>query len=190
MTLGAIRASPTAAACTAWASMAVPAVLEQEAAGAGAQRGVDVLVQVEGRDDHDGDRVRHLGSGQRAGGLDAVEAGHPDVEEAHVGAQVPGQFDGAVPVGGLADDLDVRLRVEDHRESGADDLLIVGDHHPHGHVAPPARGSTAVTVQPRPSGGAGLAGAAEQAGAFCHADQPVPRSGRGATAGLAVVAHL
>ena len=47
-------------------------------------------------------------AGQRPGGLDAVHAGHPDVEQAHVGAQPPGQLDGPLPVGRLADDLDVR----------------------------------------------------------------------------------
>ena len=93
------------------------------------------------------------GPARRAGGLDAVEAGHADVEQAHVGAQPPGELDGPLPVGGLADDLDARLGVEDHREPGADDLLVVGDEHPDAHVAAPVRGSTAVTVQPRSGSG-------------------------------------
>src|SRR4029450_9518741 len=43
----------------------VPAhVLQQEAAGPGPQRGVDVLVEVEGGEDHDLDRVGHAGPGQ------------------------------------------------------------------------------------------------------------------------------
>src|SRR5919108_524873 len=41
-------------------------------------------------------------------------------------------------------------------EAGADDLLVVGDDHPDAHRAHPARGSTAVTVQPRSGSGPAL----------------------------------
>src|SRR6185312_15648853 len=55
-------------------------LLEQEPAGPGAQRGVDVLVEVErGEDQHP---RRRPGSGQDVfGGGDAVEAGHADVHQ-------------------------------------------------------------------------------------------------------------
>ena len=83
------------------------------------------------------------------------------------------------PVGGLADDLDARLGVEDHREPGADDLLVVGDEHPDAHAGRPGpgqhggHGPAAVRVR------AGLAGAAEQVGALGHADEPVTRRAAG-----------
>ena len=56
-------------------------------------------------------------------------------------------------VGRLADHLDVGLRVEDHAEPGAHELLVVGDEHADGHVVHPARGSTAVTAHPPPGAG-------------------------------------
>ena len=59
--------------------------------------------------------------------------------------------DGRPAVGGLADHLDVGLRVEDHAEPGAHDLLVVGDDHPDRHRPGPALGSDALTVQPRSS---------------------------------------
>ena len=61
-------------------------------------------------------------------------AGHADVEQAHVGAQLAGERHRLASVGGLADDLDVGLGVEDHPEPGADDLLVVGDEHADGHA--------------------------------------------------------
>ena len=55
-------------------------VFEQEAAGPGAQRVVDVLVQVEGGEDEDA-RPARSGSGELPGGFDAVHARHADVHE-------------------------------------------------------------------------------------------------------------
>src|SRR6202008_75496 len=46
-------------------------------------------------------------------------------------------------VGSFAHDLDVGLGVEDHREPGSDELLVVGYEHSDAHL-----GSTAVTVHP------------------------------------------
>ena len=129
-----------------------PAVLQQEAACAGLQRAVDVLVEVEGRDDDDGDRIGDVGAGELPRGLDAVDLGHADVEQAHVGPQSSCQRDRLAPVGRVPDDLDIRLRVEDHRQAGADELLVVGDEHADDHC-PPARGRTAETVQPLPGPG-------------------------------------
>ena len=51
-----------------------------------APRAVDVLVGVEGGDDHDPERVSNTGAGERAGDLDAVHAWHADIDNAHVGA--------------------------------------------------------------------------------------------------------
>ncbi|WP_162254235.1 hypothetical protein [Nocardioides sp. Root151] len=45
-------------------------------------------VEIEGRDDHDGQGVLGAWASELAGGLDAVDAGHPNVEEADVGTQL------------------------------------------------------------------------------------------------------
>ena len=60
-------------------------VLEQESPCACLQRPVHVLVHIEGGDDDHGHRVRHVRSGQQPRGFDAIEFGHPDIEEADVG---------------------------------------------------------------------------------------------------------
>ena len=50
-------------------------VLEEEASGTGLEGSKDVLVEIEGRDDHDGQWVLDAWAGELAGGLDAVDAG-------------------------------------------------------------------------------------------------------------------
>ena len=91
------------------------------------------------------------GPARRPGDIDSVEAGHPDVDEADVGAQPPGQRDGLGAVGGLRDHGDVRLVFEDEAKSIADHRLIVGDQHPDGHRLRGV-GSVASTDQPARSG--------------------------------------
>ena len=66
-------------------------------------------VEVERRDHDDGPWVVDPGAGELPGGLDAVEFGHPDVEQTHVGAELPGEGDGSTSVCCLADHLDVGL---------------------------------------------------------------------------------
>ena len=130
------------------------------------------------------------GPASAPGGLDAVQAGHADVEQAHVRAQPPGQLDGPPPVGGLADDLDVRLGVEDHREPGADDLLVVGDEHPDAHAAAPgaraARRSR--SSRGRGSGPASQVPPSRSARSIMPISPYPARRGRAAGAGVAVVA--
>ena len=98
-------------------------VLEQERARARPERLVDVLVEVERRQ-HDDARAR-AAAGDLARRLDAVEARHADVHEHDVRAERVGLGDGLVAVARLADDLDVRLGLEDHPEAGADEALVV-----------------------------------------------------------------
>ena len=45
------------------------------------------------------------------------------------------ELDGLAPVGGLADDLEPVLGVEDHAEAGADERLVVGDEDADAHAA-------------------------------------------------------
>jgi hypothetical protein len=124
-------------------------VLEQEAAGSGLERAMDVLVEIEGGDHHHRERVLNLWPSELAGRRDPVQAGHPDVEQAHVGAELTGQLHRFEPVDRLTDHLDTGLRTEDHRQPGADEFLVVRDQHPDRHLAVPVLGSTARTVQPR-----------------------------------------
>jgi hypothetical protein len=123
-------------------------VLEEEATGARLERAVDVLVEVERRDDHYGERIFDGRPGQHPRGLQPVELGHPDVEQAHVGPQLPGQRHGFAAVSRLTHHLDVGLSVQDHAQPGPDQLLVVGDKYADRHRAGRVRGSSASTTQP------------------------------------------
>ena len=100
-------------------------VLEHEAARAGAQRLVDVLVEVERRQDQDprGCR-RRRGSAASPRGRRARACGCPSARRR---AEARGLLDRLEPVARLGDDLDVRLAREQHPEAGADHRLVVGD---------------------------------------------------------------
>src|SRR5512132_243054 len=124
-------------------------VLQKEPAGAGAERIVNVLVEIERREDQDlggpvlgGDPTRRL---------DAVHRGHPHVHHDDVGT-LPGERTYRVgAVDRLADDLDVLLGVEDQAEPAAHQRLIVGDHDPDRHDDPScASGISAWTANPPP----------------------------------------
>ena len=71
-----------------------------------------------------------LGRRAPAGRLEPVEARHPDVHQDDVGSVPPGEPDGRLAVGGLGDDVDIRLGLEDHPEAGPDQRLVVGDEDP------------------------------------------------------------
>src|SRR4029450_13026447 len=181
VTLGAIKASPLAAAWTAWVSSSGPASLRRNprapalsapwtysarsnvamtttgggsaaaaetSAGPRLEGAVDVLVEVERRDDHHGERILDGRPSQRTCRLEPVELGHADVEQADIGSQLAGEGDGFPAVPRLADHVDVGLGVEDHAQPGPDDLLVVGDEDADVHRLGPARGSTASTTQP------------------------------------------
>jgi len=87
--------------------------LEKEAAGAGLQAFVDVLIEVEGREDED---ARGLVAPQRDDGarrLDPVHDRHLHVHQHDVGIQAARQLHRLAAVAGFADDLDVGLGLED-----------------------------------------------------------------------------
>jgi hypothetical protein len=80
------------------------AAFEQEAAGAGAERAEDVLVDLEGgQDDHLCGRRRLEQFGGRG---DAVEVGHADVHEHDIGTVVSRTLDREPAVLRFGDDLD------------------------------------------------------------------------------------
>jgi hypothetical protein len=127
-------------------------VLEHEAAGAGAQRPVDVLVRVEGGQDQHPDVP--VGRGQDPGGrLQAVQIGHADVHEDHVGTVPAGHLNRLEPGPGLGDDLDVVVDPQDHGEAPADQCLVVdhGDSDAHAGSVPVGRWAT--TPNPPPGRG-------------------------------------
>ena len=93
-------------------------VFEQEAAGAGAQCVVDVLVEVEGGEHQDRHRMVIVGLGEdSASGFEAVDVGHLDVHQHDVRMAAANEIDRVATVAGLADDADARLFLEDRSEA-------------------------------------------------------------------------
>jgi hypothetical protein len=101
-------------------------VLQQESAGTGKQAVEDVLVQVEGREQHDPRRLRRQ-RGHPPGGLDPVELGHAHVHRHDIGPELGCFADCGQPVGRLADHLEVRLRA-DHHSHACPHYRLVVDH--------------------------------------------------------------
>ena len=126
-------------------------VLQQEAAGARAERVEDVAVEVEGGEDEDPGVARRRDDA--AGRLDPVHRGHPHVHQDDVGRELGRQRDRGGAVACLADHFKVLLRVEDHPKAETDQLLIVGQQYPDAHTgsSPPGTVRRVRTLQP-PSG--------------------------------------
>ncbi len=59
--------------------------------------------------------------------FDAVQVGHADIRQDHVGVQVLGQLDHFIPVRGFPDHLDIGLGVKQQHESLADHDMVVSD---------------------------------------------------------------
>jgi hypothetical protein len=59
--------------------------------------------------------------------LDAVDLGHPDVHDDHVGPQLERQVDRLAAVGGLPHDLEVVLGAQHRLEPAAGQRVVVGD---------------------------------------------------------------
>src|SRR5206468_4152089 len=82
-----------------------------------------------------------------------VHSWHADVHEHDVGARRTGEADGVVAGAGLAHQLEVFGGVDQQAEAGADERLVVGQHHPDGHRCSSAIGKWARTAnQVSPSG--------------------------------------
>ena len=151
-------------------------VLQQEAAGPGAERLVDVLVEVEGGEDHDACAGERLVAGDPPRGLEAVHDRHADVHQHDVGALAGHERHRLGAVGGLTDDLDVGLTVEQHREAAAHERLVVGDDHPDRHSVVPVgqQGTDAVAAT---GDRAHRELAAPQLDPLAHAEQAVASAG-------------
>ena len=94
--------------------------------------------------------------------------------------------DGCASVGGLADDLDVGLGVEDDAEAGAHERLVVGDQDADHHGAVSRSGRRARTRVAAARARACLERAAVERDPLAHADQAVPAA-VGARVGAAAV---
>jgi hypothetical protein len=76
---------------------------------------------------------RALARRDAAGGFDAVHDRHSDVHEHDVGPDARDCVYGIRSVAGLADDMNVRLGLEELDEPGAHELLVVHDEYPGAH---------------------------------------------------------
>jgi hypothetical protein len=100
-------------------------VLDQEAAGSGADGLIDKLVRLERRQDDDLHAGQVVLGGDAPGGLEPVHVRHPDVHQHDVSPLPPGQRDSLRPVGGLTHDFHVVGAVDQHAETGPDQCLII-----------------------------------------------------------------
>ena len=103
-------------------------VLQEKPTRSGLHRLVDVLVEIKSRQDE------NVGFGklrqQLTSRFEPVASRHPDVHQHDLRTQAASLGDDLEAVGGLAHDLDVLLRVENHAEAVTHERLIVGDEDP------------------------------------------------------------
>ena len=124
-------------------------VLEQETAGAGTQRVVDDLVEVERRQ-HEHARAR-LADDDLPRRLDPVHHRHAHVHEHDIRCELECERDRLAAIGRLTDDLEPGHRGEDHPEAGSHELLVVCDEDADHRSL--AYGSAARTAKPPSSRG-------------------------------------
>ena len=84
----------------------------------------EVVGLVHGEDENFGGRG---GLADLAGGFDAVEERHADVEDGDARFVLPCFFDGVTAVGGFGANLPAGARLEECAEAGADDGVIIRD---------------------------------------------------------------
>ena len=114
-----------------------------------AERLVDVLVQVERRQDQDPRRL--VGGEDAPRRLEPVELGHADVHQHDGRVEARRLVDRLEAVARLGDDLHVRLAREQHAEAPAHERLVVGDEDADAHRRRPSTGRRARRTKP-PSG--------------------------------------
>jgi hypothetical protein len=127
-------------------------VLGEIAASACLQRGKDRRVVVIGGQHHDGDVG--VPFGQPAGGLGAVEHGHVEVEQDHVGVGPGSEFECLLAVGRGGDDLEIGEQAKQQDKSFADGGVVVGDDDPQRRGRAGHRGISVASTQslpPRPA---------------------------------------
>ena len=100
-------------------------VLEDVPAGARSKRLKDVAVRLERSQDEDLD-LRMFGNDPPRG-FDAVEVWHLQIHQHDVGLDRSGLLDHVEAVNGLGDDVDPRVSLEQARQTGTKQILIVGN---------------------------------------------------------------
>ena len=95
------------------------------ALGAGFQCAQDVAF-IRMHAEHDDGDLR-IGLGDLKGGFDAVEIGHADVHDDHVGLQGFCEGDGFAAVVGFADHREIGLLLDQETQAAAHELVIVGE---------------------------------------------------------------
>jgi len=171
VTLGASSASPAATMRIAVSSSSSGRLFSANPLAPAPQRLEDVLVQVEGREDeYPGHEPGPFGS-NLFGRLDAVRHRHPDVHD----DDVRRELDRLPSVGRLADDLQVVFGVDERRERGAQQRLIVDDEDPWSSHRTFDRD---LGDHPEAAIGERLGDkpAAERADPLAHSDDPVARA--------------
>ncbi len=123
-------------------------VLEDQPARAGPERLVDVLVEIEGREDEDA--CEFVGGQDPSGRLDPVEHGHTDVHQDDVRIHTGRFSDRIEPVLGLGHDLDVGFLGEQHAQSRPHHRLVVDQEYADRHDVWPFNGSLALRKKPPP----------------------------------------
>src|SRR4051812_22803826 len=122
-------------------------VLEQEA-GRALLHGAAQIARPPERGEHQ-DLALRQGTAQLGGGVEAVGAGHLDVQQRHVGALRERRLEHLVAAGHLGHDLDVGLEREQAGKRAADHGLVLGEQDAD-HRAD-STGTTARTRNPGPS---------------------------------------
>ena len=134
--LGATTASPLATARIAEQQVRGRRVLEQEAARAGAQRGVGVLVEVEGGEDDDPRRGSPEATIRRVASTPSMPGIRTSISTTS-GARRATSSIACLPSAASPTTVEVRLRVEDHAKAHPQQLLIVDEHDARRHHRAP-----------------------------------------------------
>jgi hypothetical protein len=90
------------------------------------ERAEDVVVLLEGREDHD-PRLRRRDEHLARGG-DAVEVGHPHIHQHDVGRPGADGRDGGPAVRRLAHHLDARITLQDRSQPRPHEVVVVDEH--------------------------------------------------------------
>ncbi len=100
--------------------------LLEDDAGAAEFHGLDEFVLIFGGGEHDHfDALVELGDGLERG--EAVQVGHAEVEQEHVGVEFLNAVEDFAAVVGLAYDVEILLQAEQLAEAIPDDGVVIGD---------------------------------------------------------------